>query len=269
MRSAQAPTVSSSMFVDEARTATALRHPHIVSTFESGVERNFMYIAMELVRGPSLYRLNRRLRSADRTYPVEAILRIGQTVADALDYAQHVTVRGKALGLIHRDVSPHNILLDMSGRPFLSDFGVARSSFQEHETVRGEIRGKPGYMSPEQVNEEAMDHRSDLFALGIVLWEMTTLRRLFKRDTLMKSLLAVAYDPAPDIRRFRPDAPDTLAELVASLLEKSPANRPSTAAQVRDWCQRLLPSGRAGQDLLAALIGRSFSESEFDVDRWI
>jgi serine/threonine-protein kinase len=265
VRSGAVPGRNTSMFLDEARTATALRHPGIVSTFESGVERGFMYIVMELIRGPSLYRLVRRVRRAQTTFPFEAVARIGVTVADALEYAHHVTVRGRALGLVHRDVSPHNVLLDLEGRPFLSDFGVARSSFQEHETAKGEIRGKPGYMSPEQVNEEPIDHRSDLFALGIVLWEVTTLKRLFKRESLMQSLVAVAHDVAPDVRELRPDAPPRLAEVIGRCLAKAPNDRHQSAAEVRDALAPVAKSGSRSAERLRELVQACFRNEEFEL----
>lgn len=266
VRSNAAEGRATALFLDEARTATALRHPNIVSTFESGVELGFMYIAMELIRGTSLQRLARRVRRMDTKFAPEAIGRIGVSVADALEYAHHVTVRGRALGLIHRDVSPHNVLVDQGGRPFLTDFGVARSSFQEHQTLKGEIRGKPGYMSPEQVNEERMDHRSDLFSLGIVLWELTTLHRLFKRESLMQSLVAVAHDPAPDVRELRPDAPPRLAEVIRRCLAKSPSDRFASAAEVRDALLPVAKSESVGTERLRGLMQVCFRPEEFDVD---
>lgn len=254
------------MFLDEARTATVLRHPHIVPTFESGVERGAMFIAMELVRGPSLQRLVKRVRKADLQIPASVLAYLGRTMAAALAYAGSLTVHGRSLGLVHRDVSPHNILVNTRGRAFLSDFGVARSSYQEHRTLGGEVRGKPGYMSPEQVHEEPLDVRSDIFALGIVLWEAATLQRLFKRDTLMHSLMAVANDTPPEVKELRPDLPEGLAETIDRCLCKAPAARFQSAREL-EAAMGLLERAHRGRDPeseLADLIGQVFDPGFFD-----
>jgi eukaryotic-like serine/threonine-protein kinase len=254
------------MFLDEARTATVLRHPHIVPTFESGVERGAMFIAMELVRGPSLQRLVKRIRKAELQMPASVLAYLGRTMAAALAYAGSLTVHGRSLGLVHRDVSPHNILVNTRGRAFLSDFGVARSSYQEHRTLGGEVRGKPGYMSPEQVHEEPLDVRSDIFALGIVLWEAATLRRLFKRDTLMHSLMAVANDTPPPVKELRPDLPEGLADTIDRCLCKSPAERFQSAREL-EAAMGLLERAHRGRDPeseLADLVGQVFDPGFFD-----
>lgn len=259
---------SLSMFVDEARTATALRHPHIVPTFESGVERGAMFIAMELIRGPSLQSLIKRLRKAETPIPVPCVGYVGLRMAQALTYAANVTVHGKVLGLIHRDVSPHNILLNTQGRAFLSDFGVARSSYQEHETLGGEIRGKPGYMSPEQVNEEPLDARSDIFALGIVLWEMATRKRLFKRDTLMRSMMAVANETAPPVASLRPELTPELAAIIDRCLRPERGERYQDSSElVKALAEVEAESkGEEPEALLSELIGQVFDVNQFDPD---
>ncbi|MEM6370911.1 MAG: protein kinase [Myxococcota bacterium] len=255
----------SPMFLDEARTAAALRHPHIVSTFESGVERGLMYIAMELVPGPSLHSLQKALKRSGQRMPSATVRDVGIAVADALAYASEVKVNGRRLDLIHRDISPHNILASVSGRSYLSDFGVARTTYQLHETMRGEIRGKPGYMSPEQVNEESLDARSDLFCLGIVLWELATQQRLFKRATLLKALVAVAEEPAPDVRDIEPGLPAAFAAAIARCLDKDPAHRFQSAAELRTALEALDHLGPRSEANLAHLISASYPDGTFDV----
>ncbi len=255
----------SPMFLDEARTAAALRHPHIVSTFESGVERGLMYIAMELIPGPSLHSLQKALGRSGQSMPPAAVRDIGIAMADALAYASEVKVNARRLDLVHRDISPHNILSSVTGRSYLSDFGVARTTYQLHETMRGEIRGKPGYMSPEQVNEERLDPRSDLFCLGIVLWELATQRRLFKRATLLKALVAVAEEPAPDVREIQPQLPAGFAAAIARCLDKDPAQRFQSAAELRAALESLDQLGPRSEASLAQLIASAYPPGTFDV----
>lgn len=255
----------SPMFLDEARTAAALRHPHIVSTFESGVERGLMYIAMELIPGPSLHSLQKALKRSGQSMSPAAVRDIGIAMADALAYASEVKVNGRRLDLVHRDISPHNILSSVTGRSYLSDFGVARTTYQLHETMRGEIRGKPGYMSPEQVNEEPLDPRSDLFCLGIVLWELATQQRLFKRATLLKALVAVAEEPAPDVREIHPQLPAAFAAAIARCLDKDPAHRFQSAGELRAALESLDQLGPRSEASLAHLIASSYPAGTFDV----
>src|SRR5262249_38652848 len=140
------------MFFDEAKAASSLQHAAIVPTVDLGRDGEVLFIAMDLVRGPSLTALLQRLVINKRTMSPAIVAYIGTQLATALDYAhERATFEGKKLKLIHRDVSPHNVLLDLAGNVRLTDFGVARTAIQEHESHVGTVRGKPSYMAPEQV----------------------------------------------------------------------------------------------------------------------
>jgi serine/threonine-protein kinase len=257
------------LFLDEARISTALHHPSLVSTFERGIEGQTIYIAMELVSGPPISHLIDRLRERARTCPGEVLAHVIQCVARGLHHAfVEARADGRRLALVHRDVSPHNILVDGGGRVLLSDFGVARTAIQAHHTMRGEIRGKPEYMSPEQVAEEPLDHRSDLFSLGTVIYELATLERVFKRGSMMHSMLAVSQDDVPPLAGRRPDLPGGLTQLVDRMLVKNRDHRIQSAAEI----ERAVLDLRAElgwsdpRDAIRSLLAELFAPHELDVE---
>lgn len=266
MRRSDLGSNHAAMFRDEARVARALEHPSVVRTRDSGLAEGRLFMAMELVRGPSLTTLLQRLVVDGGRIPPEGVARIGGAVAEALYYAHvQAQVDGRALGLIHRDISPHNILLGLDGQILLTDFGVARTRVQEHLSRVGTVRGKPSYMAPEQVRGQALDHRTDLFSLGIVLHECASLRRLFGRSEPSRSLQAVLEYEPPSLRGL-PGFPPALAQVIGACLAKDPEARP---AHARVLARAL---GRAAADLppfgapeLQALIRRHFDPEEFDL----
>ena len=255
-------------FIDEARMGFSIRHPNIVQTLDLGREGELIYIAMELVRGPSMSLvLQACVRDSARLSP-RLVAFIGRQVALALHHA-YVEARheGGPVRLIHRDITPHNLLLDASGRVLLTDFGVARSDIQQHETKTGVIVGKPAYMSPEPAGERSMDHRSDLFSLGIVLYEAATVRRLFGRHTVMASLRAVTEVVPIPIVDLVPGFPPALARVIARLLEKRPADRWSSATMLVGALQaveRDLDGGPATAAELGAWVEARFPSVSFD-----
>jgi serine/threonine-protein kinase len=234
------------MFADEARIAARLEHPGIAQVFDFGEQDGMLYLAMELVDGASV---NRLLRAATATreatpIPLAVILHVGIEVARALAYA-HVArdVRGRPLGLVHRDVSPANILLGRRGEVKLVDFGIARAIGAAHRTDEGMVRGKLGYMSPEQVQGKPIDGRSDVFTLAAVLAEMCLLEPLFGTGEDLSVLMRIRnVDLAPlerllaaEERRLRAaskaGAPQTagpppeLLRLLRSALARKPEDR--------------------------------------------
>lgn len=258
------------LFRDEATAASALRHDSIVSSFELGEEGGRVFLAMELVQGPSLTALLQQLALREDRLEPAVVAHIGIQLARALDYAYTQAEHdGRRLRLIHRDVSPHNVLLDLGGRVRLTDFGVARTAIQDHESRVGTIRGKPSYMAPEQVAGEPIDGRTDLFALGIVLYECASLKRLFGRKSPIKSMDAVLrYTPRP-LAELVPGFPQALSRVVSVALEKRPSQRyPSAralAAALED-AARDLPGSADARHRLAAKVASSFEPAAFDVE---
>ncbi len=270
LRDAEAGSNSTLMFFDEARTAAALQHASIVPTLDLGQAFETYYLAMEMVRGPSLTALLQRLALEKMVTPPAVVAYIGERLASALDYAYaRAEVQGQKLRLVHRDVSPHNVLLDQSGNVILSDFGVARTAVQDHLSRVGTVRGKPSYMAPEQVNGGEIDGRTDIFALGTVLYEAACVKRLFGRGKPMASMRAVLeHDPEPLAEKV-PGFPPELAAVIHRALEKRPEDRFQNASELLTAladCSRRLPGAATVQRDLAELIGRLFPGAAFDVE---
>ncbi len=258
------------MFFDEARAAASLQHAAIVPTMDLDKDGETFFIAMEMVRGPSLTALLQRLAQTRRPMTPAMVAYIGERISSALDYAHsRAAINGQRLELIHRDVSPHNILLDSSGSVRLMDFGVARTAVQDHESRVGTVRGKPSYMSPEQVRSEELDARSDVFSLGTVLYEAGALRRLFGRGQPLKSMAAVLEHEPVAIPKRVPDFPSALWKVIQKALQKDKEKRWANAGELNRALLELLPnlpgSSTVNRDL-GALIDETFGADAFDLD---
>lgn len=258
------------MFFDEAKAASALQHAAIVNTTDLGQDGDVLYIAMDLVRGPSLTALLQRLVITQKKMSPAVVAHIGIRLSSALDYAHdRALVNGQPLRLVHRDVSPHNVLIDLNGSIRLTDFGVARTAIQDHESRVGTVRGKPSYMAPEQVVGGKIDARTDLFALGIVLYECSCLKRLFGRSQPVKSMDAVMKHTPKPLPDLVPDYPQTLWSVIRKALDKDPSKRFQSAGQM---CEALTnaASGLEGFDAasrhLVELVHDVFDEDAFDTD---
>ena len=246
------------LFLDEARVAAALEHAAIVQTFDLGYENETLFIVMEYVAGPTLSRIVRELKKKhDRLMAPAMVAHIGARVASALDFAHRRATShdGTALELVHRDISPQNILLTRNGLVKLSDFGVARASIQTHRTKTGQVRGKAAYMAPEQVRAKQLDGRTDIFALGLVLFEALTARRAFHRKGDIQSMRAVLSDPVPPVRTYNPECPPALDDAIMKCVEKDPAKRFQTAAELEQALARIT------QTLGASLIEHDIAEA--------
>ena len=246
------------MFIDEARLTGQLDHAHIVQVYELGTDADTPYIAMQYVDGIDVLALLRECaRSQIRLTPELAAV-IARDVLDALDYAHHaVDTNGRALGIIHRDISPGNILLSWRGEVKLTDFGIARAAERRHKTEAGTLKGKYGYMSPEQVSGGELDARSDLFSVGILLAEMVMARRLFTSTNDLDILLMVRDARLDRLHKYASEFPVELRVLTTRALQRQPADRWQSAAQFRDaldeWIRR---TSKASPRELAALVGR-------------
>ena len=192
------------LFIDEARIAVQLIHVNIVQVFDLGeIDENY-FMAMEFVQGLDLSRLLSRARSIG-PFPIPLALFIISEVLKALQFAHHRSdEEGKFLNIVHCDISPQNILISSSGEVKLTDFGISRAAFQLEEQHQV-IRGKYAYMAPEQVEGKALDGRTDLFALTIVLFESLTGRRLFKAKERNETLARVRRAEVPSPRAYRPE----------------------------------------------------------------
>jgi serine/threonine protein kinase len=213
-------------FLREARAVAAFDHDNILTVHQVGEDHGIPWLAMKMLRGRSL---KDRLHGATNTIPVDEALRIGAEVADALAAAH-------AGGLVHRDVKPSNILLEeTSERVKLIDFGLALVHDDEGQLTRsGCVVGTPAYMAPEQADGGAVDHRSDLYALGCVLYRSCTGRLPFEGSTFMQVFFAQRTKDAIRPRELEPEIPKELDEFIMRLLAKDAAKRPQSAAEVRD-----------------------------------
>lgn len=224
------------MFVNEAKVAAILHHPNIVQVYDFGRENNRYFLAMEFVDGCSLQQLLREAAKAGMTLGPRYALGIGQQICDAMSYVQNVKVDGKPLGLVHRDLTLGNILISGMGVAKLTDFGVVKSGINPNATSTGVVKGKYPYMSPEQIQGEAIDHRSDIFSLGIVLFEVSTGRRLFKRPSLAETIVAVS---SAEVRRPSEIIPNFPVEFERILLKALARNKEDRFQSFREFGQAL------------------------------
>ncbi|MCC7108921.1 MAG: serine/threonine protein kinase, partial [Deltaproteobacteria bacterium] len=207
--------------LDEARVAATLTHPNIVSIYDVGEWKNTYYIAMEFVPGEDLSKLWYAAAKAGVGLPFQVSVRVCYEAALALDHAHRAKdVRGNPLNVVHRDVSPQNIMVRGDGVVKLVDFGIAKAANKSSRTQAGMVKGKLQYMSPEQVRGEALDGRSDQFSLGVVLWEMCTGRRLFKAESEVNTLQKILQAPIPKPSQHVPGFPPELEGTILRMLER-------------------------------------------------
>ncbi|MEB2323717.1 MAG: serine/threonine-protein kinase [Sorangiineae bacterium] len=221
------------MFLDEGRLVRSIGHPNVVDVYDVAEANGVMYMAMEWVEGDSLHAVIAEAGKR-RPIPPEMAVRIIADAAAGLHAAHELKgPDGKILGVVHRDVSPHNILIGTDGAIKLVDFGVAKAMGRLTEaTSAGQLKGKFGYMSPEQAMARPVDRRADVFALGIVLFELTTGRRLFRGEHDAETLHLVVSGEIPHPTRLDPEYPVKLEKIVLKALERDPALRYQTAAEL-------------------------------------
>lgn len=230
------------MFIAEARVAARLDHPDIVTTFELGeVDGNF-FMSMEYLPGEDLAKILSRC-TATRPMPVEIAVTLGQRVADALHYAHELTDDdGYPAMLVHRDVNPCNIVVTYYGAVKLLDFGVAKEAAASSTTFSGVFRGNYAYCAPEQIEGTPLDRRTDIFCLGIVLWECVTGQRLFGGGTDVSNIDAVRSKRIDPPSTLRPEVPPALDAIVMRCLSRDPARRYQRASDLSASLRQLLSS---------------------------
>jgi serine/threonine-protein kinase len=264
------------MFLDEARIASGVHHPNVCEIYELGEEKQTLYLVMEWVNGDSLARV---MRATGKTEAIDARI-AARVMADAcagLHAAHELTDDdGRALGVVHRDLSPHNILLTADGTAKVADFGVAKALGQLHEaTSAGQLKGKIAYMAPEQVTGGAIDRRSDVFSLGCVLYEATTGQRPFRGDgdhQVMHAVLKGEVTPPTTLVR---NYPQELERIVLRALSPQPILRYPTAERMRFALEEFLSSAPRGQlvtqsnvaQLVRARIGESIDKRKESIRR--
>ncbi|MFN0246575.1 MAG: protein kinase domain-containing protein [Kofleriaceae bacterium] len=214
------------MLIAEARLASKLSHANICQVYELGETDGQLYIVMEYLEGVTLLPLLRKLSKDQSQLEFGFVGGVIQQTTDALHYAHELKDRGgEPIGIVHRDVTPSNIFLTEAGVAKVLDFGIAKVKDASANTQTGTVKGKYAYMAPEQLRGTTLDRRADVFALGVVLYEMLALRRLFQRKTDYLTFRAVMEQPIPDVRRYRPDVPDALAMVLAQSLDRDPTKR--------------------------------------------
>jgi len=251
------------MFIDEAKIAVQLTHANIAQIFDLGKVADSYFIAMEFVRGKDLRAIFDRVRKRGGTVPVPMACYTIMKVCEGLDYAHNKKdSAGRDLNLVHRDVSPQNVLLSYDGEIKLIDFGIAKAANKAGKTQAGILKGKFGYMSPEQVRGLPLDRRSDVFSVGIVLYELLTGERLFVGESDFSTLEKVRNVEIMPPSTYNRKIPEELEQIVLKALAKDVDDRYQTAMDLHDDLQSFMyTSGNffARKDL-AAYMGKAFSE---------
>jgi serine/threonine protein kinase len=245
------------MFVDEARVCARLGHPNIVQVFDFGEEDGELYMAMEYVDGTTGARLVRAVAARGEEIALDVCLHVALSILRALDCAHGARdEEGRPLSLVHRDVSPGNVLIDRSGAVKLTDFGIARAAEIERRTDAGQLKGKLGYMSPEQVVGRDLDARSDIFTLGIVLAEMLILRPLFSGGKELDVLIRIRDADLSAIDRAGPRVPEDVRAVLFRALSRDPVLRWPSAAAFADALEEIVRRRRlqVGPSRLSMLI---------------
>ncbi len=222
------------MFIDEAKISVLLQAPNIVQIYDFGKIRENYFIAMECVEGKDLKVILRKLAERRKLLPTEYAVYIAHETCKGLDYAHKKTsIKGDPLGIVHRDMSPSNIIVSYTGEVKIADFGIAKAEISIYNTKDGVLKGKFEYMSPEQASGLPIDHRSDLFSVGIMLHEMLTGRRLFKSESEIKTLERIKAADAKPPSATNPSVPARLDEIVMRALSRDPRDRYADAKELQ------------------------------------
>lgn len=243
------------MFLDEARVSAHLNHSNCVQVFDIGVGDNTYFIVMEYVNGADLKAVIEHQKQSGQRVPVEEACLISVRLCEGLAYAHELTdSKGHSLNIVHRDMSPPNVLLTKSGEIKIVDFGLAKANSQLEQSEPGIIKGKFSYLSPEAAQGEEVDARTDVFAVGIILWELLAGRRLFLGDTDLETVRQVQNAVVPPLRQFNPAVGPELERVIAKAL-------------ARDRRQRYQSAREFGQELNQVMFHFGRAVSSFDIAR--
>ncbi|HEU4732220.1 MAG TPA: protein kinase [Kofleriaceae bacterium] len=251
------------LFLDEAKLAASLDHPNIAQVYDIGMVDGSYFFTMEYLHGQDVRSiLHRTWRTGDQ-FPIEHAVQIARHVASALHFAHEKRrADGSLLGIVHRDVSPSNVIVSYDGATKLLDFGVAKTTASSVKTRTGALKGKVAYMSPEQARGLPIDRRSDVYSLGIVLWEMVTTRRLYRAENDLATLQLIITQPPRPLRQIRPACPAELERIVQRALADDPAARYQTAEQLVTELDELAREHKLKQssNALATTLGQLFGD---------
>ena len=258
------------MFLEEARLAARLNHPNIVHTYEVGEQNGVYFIAMEYLEGQALNKVVKECVRNQQRVPPEVGVRM---IADALAGLAHAhelkDYDGRPLNVIHRDISPHNLFVTYDGHTKLVDFGIAKSDNSATETEVGILKGKVAYMSPEQAMGKRLDARSDVFAMGIVLWELLTHQRLITGENAANTLHRLLNEPIPHVSEVQPDIDRELDRIVDVALQKEASQRFQSAAEMREALELWLSTHRARQEDVSRTMLALFQPVRAEVQKQI
>lgn len=212
-------------FEEEAAAVAQLRHPGIIQVYDFNQDDDVYYMVLEFVPGETIQDHLKRLNESGRRLPISKVMEYMAKVCDAVDYAHQ-------RGMIHRDIKPANIMLNTQGQVILMDFGIAKIVGGQSHTATGAVVGTAMYMSPEQIRGEQPDRRSDIYSLGVTLYEMVSGQPPFQAESAMTLMMMHVNDPVPDPRKLNPEVPDELIAIINTSLAKNPNNRYQTAAEM-------------------------------------
>jgi serine/threonine protein kinase len=256
-------------FIDEAKLAAFLQHPNIVQIYDFGSVNSTYYIAMEYLYGKDLKLITERYKEKELPLSIENALYIATQVCAGLDYAHKLKdFRGRPLNIIHRDIGPHNIFISYDGQVKIIDFGIAKAAIQNTKTQDGSIKGKMAYMSPEQALGESIDHRSDIFAMGILLYEMVTHKRMFEGDAfrVFAKVREADYTPAEIVNEA---LPRDLCRIIDKALTKDLEQRYQSAEELLtdlENCMHGLSISPSYRDLSQYMKGLFGKEAEAELE---
>ena len=240
-----------SMFLDEARVAARIQHPNVVSTIDVVATEGELFLVMEYIEGESLSRILRQIRAANGRIPLRIVGSIITGMLHGLHAAHEArSERGEPLGIIHRDVSPQNVIIGVDGVSRVLDFGVAKAAGRMQHTREGQLKGKLAYMAPEQIAAEELDRRADIYAAGVVLWEALACRRLFEGENEGAIVNKIITKPVPPPSRHVPDLPRAVDDICLRALSKDRNLRFATALEMAVLLEQSLgtePNWRVGR----------------------